>query len=276
VVNSATAIALLAAAGAGLVNALAGGGTLLLFPALLALGLPAVSASVHSTVALWPGFVGALLAQRLELRGQRPRLIALLPFATVGGVAGATLLLHTGEAAFRVAVPWLLLTACLLLALQEPLRARWAQLTGAPAGRAAGAADPAAAAVAGAQDRVQRPGLVVALLIGVAAIYGGYFGAGLSVLLLALLGLFLHEGFTRLNALKQAVALAANLGAAALFLLRAPLQWSLLVGLALAALVGGWLGGRLAGRVPPARLRALVVVLGLVLTLYYFIRGAGG
>jgi hypothetical protein len=247
-------LALLAAAAAGLVNALAGGGTLLLFPALLGLGLPAVSASVHSTVALCPGYLGATLAQRPELRGQGARLLALLPLAALGGFAGALLLLHTGEAAFRVAVPWLLLAACLLLALQEPLRKRWAQITGSAA--------PA-------------PRLVAALAVGVASIYGGYFGAGLSVLVLALLGLLLHEGFNRLNALKQAVALAANLGAAAVFLLRAPLQWPLLIALALAALAGGWLGGRLAGRVPPARLRALVVVLGFALTLYYFIRGAG-
>jgi uncharacterized membrane protein YfcA len=253
-VNSGFALALAAAAGAGAVNALAGGGTLLLFPALLALGLPAVAASAHSTVALCPGYFGATLAQRRELDGQRERLAALLPACALGGVLGGALLLATGEAGFRAAIPWLLLGASLLLAAQGPLRARWASLGAHPA-----------------HDR-----RLPAIVIGAASVYGGYFGAGLSVILLALLGLLLSDSLTRLNALKQAAALAANVGAAAFFIVRAPLRWPLLAALALAALAGGWLGGRLAGRVPAAALRVLVVALGLLLAAYYFCKEAVG
>jgi uncharacterized membrane protein YfcA len=253
-VNSGFALALAAAAGAGAVNALAGGGTLLLFPALLALGLPAVAASAHSTVALCPGYFGATLAQRRELHGQRERLAALLPACALGGVLGGALLLATGEAGFRAAIPWLLLGASLLLAAQGPLRARWASLGAHPA-----------------HDR-----RLPAIVIGAASVYGGYFGAGLSVILLALLGLLLSDSLTRLNALKQAAALAANVGAAAFFIVRAPLRWPLLAALALAALAGGWLGGRLAGRVPAAALRVLVVALGLLLAAYYFCKEAVG
>jgi uncharacterized membrane protein YfcA len=250
VVSGGFALALLAAAGAGAVNALAGGGTLLLFPALLALGIPAVAASAHSTVALCPGYFGATLAQRAELAGQRERLGLLLPAAVLGGVLGGALLLATGEAGFRAAIPWLLLGASLLLAAQGPLRARWSKL-----------------AAHSPHDR-----RLPALVIGAASVYGGYFGAGLSVILLALLGLLLSDTLTRLNALKQAAALAANVGAAAFFIVRAPLQWPLLAALAVAALAGGWLGGRLASRVPGALLRVLVVALGLLLAAYYFYR----
>ena len=253
-VSGAVVLALAAAAGAGAVNALAGGGTLLLFPALLALGLPAVAASAHSTVALCPGYFGATLAQRRELAGQRERLRALLPACALGGALGGALLLATGEAGFRAAIPWLLLGASLLLAAQGPLRARWASL---------GAHVP--------HDR-----RLPAAIIGAASVYGGYFGAGLSVVLLALLGLLLTDTLTRLNALKQAAALAANVGAAVFFIVRAPLQWPLLAALALAALAGGWLGGRLASRVPAAALRVLVVALGILLAAYYFCKEAAG
>ena len=253
-VSGAVVLALAGAAGAGAVNALAGGGTLLLFPALLALGLPAVAASAHSTVALCPGYFGATLAQRRELAGQRERLRALLPACALGGALGGALLLATGEAGFRAAIPWLLLGASLLLAAQGPLRARWASL---------GAHVP--------HDR-----RLPAAIIGAASVYGGYFGAGLSVVLLALLGLLLTDTLTRLNALKQAAALAANVGAAIFFIVRAPLQWPLLAALALAALAGGWLGGRLASRVPAAALRVLVVALGILLAAYYFCKEAVG
>lgn len=241
-------VALLASAGAGAVNALAGGGTLLLFPALLALGLPAVSASAHCTVALCPGYFGATLAQRPQLAGQWPRLAALAPAAALGGALGGLLLLATGEAGFRAAIPWLLLAASLLLATQGPLRARWGRL------------------VAHREHAAWWP----PILVGVAAVYGGYFGAGLGVILLALLGLAYADGFVHLNALKQALSLAANVGAALLLSARAPLDWTLVLALALAALAGGWLGGRLAGRVPAGLLRALVVGLGLALSAWYF------
>ncbi len=245
-------IAAAAALAAGALNAMAGGGTLLLYPALLALGLPAVSANLHCSVALCPGYLGAAYAQREALRTQRSRLLLLAPAALVGGGAGGWLLLHTGERAFGQLVPWLILLASLALAVQNRVRGWLAGREGA------------------AQSRSSAVALMLPLLL--AAIYAGYFGAGVSVILLAVLGLAYSDAFTRLNALKQALALAANGGAVLLFVARAPVDWSLIVVLAANALVGGFIGGRLAQRVRPESLRRIVVVLGLALAAWYFYR----
>ncbi len=244
----------LAAVAAGAVNALAGGGTLITFPTLTAVGLPAVAANVTNTVALSPGYLGATLAQKTAILDQRRRLYALLPAAALGGLAGGLLLLNTSEKLFRELVPFLILLASLLLAAQEPLK-RW--LT------------------ARAADRPSRPRSEAwaALPIFFAAIYGGYFGAGLSVIILAVLALTLDDSLTRLNALKQAVAFAANLAAAALFLFSGQVVWSAAAVMAVGALLGGALGGRLAGRIPPATLRKVVVTLGIAIAIIYFIRG---
>ena len=249
----------LAAAAAGLVNALAGGGTLITFPALLAAGLPPVAANVTSTLALAPGYFGATLAQRADLAGQRGRLAALLPSAALGGLGGAWLLLRASQRAFEALVPWLILVAALLIAAQEPVRRRVLS-------RFAAAAD-APATVAG-----RAPLARAALPVALASVYGGYFGAGLSVIVLAVLGLALEDSFRRLNALKQTVAFAANLAAAACFAVSQQAAWPAVTMMALGALAGGAAGGRLAGRIDPRRLRALVVALGLAIGLVYLWR----
>jgi uncharacterized protein len=247
-------LALIAVAGfgAGAVNALAGGGTLISFPALLALGIPPVAASITSTVALCPGYLGAALAQRRELHGQQSRLWPLLVVAAVGGLLGALLLLHTGEHAFTAAVPWLILLACLLLALQEQVRSMLLA-------RAATQAAP------------RWPWL----LIGAGAVYGGYFGAGMSVVLLAALGIAYADPLPRLNALKQFLALAANLSAAIWFAWRAPLNLPVVAVLAASAALGGACGGRLAGSMSPLALRRSVILLGVIIALVYLWRIIG-
>ena len=243
----------LAAIAAGAVNALAGGGTLITFPTLVALGVPTVAANVTNTVALCPGYLGGTLAQARDLRGQRRRLWRVLPAAVVGGIGGGVLLLATGERVFRTLVPFLILLASGLLAVQEPLR-RWL------ARRAAGP-DP----VAGSERWVALP-------VALAAVYGGYFGAGLSVIVLAVLALVLDDTLTRLNALKQGVAFAANLAAAGFFLFSGKVVWSAALVMAAGALLGGWLGGRLAGRIRPGTLRWIVVALGVVVAGIYLLR----
>jgi uncharacterized membrane protein YfcA len=243
----------LAAVAAGAVNALAGGGTLITFPTLTALGLPAVAANVTNTVALCPGYLGATLAQKTAILDQRRRLWATLPAAALGGLAGGLLLLNTSERLFRELVPFLILLASLLLAAQEPLK-RWL------------------AARAASQGHRPRSEAWAALPVFFAAIYGGYFGAGLSVIILAVLALTLDDSLTRLNALKQAVAFATNLAAAALFLFSGQVVWSAAAVMAVGALLGGALGGRLAGRIQPATLRMVVVTLGIVIAIIYFIR----
>lgn len=251
--------ALIALAGfaAGAVNALAGGGTLICFPVLLAAGLPAVAANVSCTIGLCPGYLGATLAQRADLHGQRRRLYLLLPLCMAGGLLGAALLLHTGEQKFTRAVPWLLLGACALLASQERLRL-------ALATRASGGT----ALMAGAQPV---PVWLLPLVV-IGAAYGGFFGAGMSVILLAVLGLALMDTLPRLNALKQTMALATN-GAAALWLgIQAAVDWRVIAVLALSALLGGAWGGRLARRLSPLWLWRVVVLLGIVVAVGYLWR----
>ncbi|HEX2189605.1 MAG TPA: sulfite exporter TauE/SafE family protein [Longimicrobiaceae bacterium] len=245
--------AALAGVAAGAVNALAGGGTLITFPTLLAVGIPAVAANVTSTVALCPGYLGATLAQREDLRGQRRRLWVLLPASALGGVGGAVLLLRTDEQLFRALVPYLILLAAGLLAAQDPLRARLLRHAGhAPQG--------------GAHEGA------VALAVAGGAVYGGYFGAGLGVIVLAVLGLALDDSLTRLNALKQAVSLSVNVAAAVFFVFQGEPVWPVALVMAVGALLGGALGGRVAGHIRPELLRRVVVALGLAIGVVYLLR----
>jgi uncharacterized protein len=252
------ALAGLAAVGAGAVNALAGGGTLITFPTLTALGLPAVPANVTNTLAVAPGALGGLVTQRSELAGQGPRLARLAPTALLGGLVGGYLLLHTNEALFRRLVPWLILAASALLAVQDPLRAFIVK-------RLAGDA--------GAEAQGRKGEALAVLLVFFASIYGGYFGAGLGVIVLAVLGLVLHDSLTRLNAAKQAIGFAANLAAALLFAAGGPVHWPAAGVMAVGAVAGGAVGGHLAGRIRASRLRGLVVAIGAVVGLVYLFRG---
>jgi hypothetical protein len=244
----------LAAVAAGAINALAGGGTLITFPTLTAVGVSAVVANVTNTVALCPGYIGGTLAQIRDLKGQERRLWYLIPAGVVGGLLGSFLLLHTGEKLFRGLVPWLILGASLLLAIQDPVRA-W--LTRRANERADG----------------QSHEHWSALPVGLAAIYGGYFGAGLSVIVLAALGLTFEDSLTRLNALKQLIGFSVNVAAAIFFLFSGKVVWIAALVMAVGALIGGVLGGRLAGRVKPQTLRWIVVVIGVIVSIIYFVRG---
>lgn len=249
-------LALVALAGlvGGGVNAIAGGGSLLSFPALIAAGLPPLTANVTNTVAMVPGYLGAALAQRRLLGGQRARLASLLPLAALGGLVGGLLLLAGDARLFARLVPWLLLVGSLLLALQDPLGA-WLRRRGGAGSNGGGSGM-----------------LLAAPAVLLAAVYGGYFGAGLGVIVMAALALTIEDSFTRLNGLKQTISLAANLAPALLFLLASPLERGAGVVLALGALAGGAIGGRLAARLNPAKLRLAVVLIGLVMAVVYFQR----
>ena len=245
----------LAAVAAGAVNALAGGGTLITFPVLTAVGVPALAANITNTVALLPGYFGATLAQRKDLKGQERRLTWGIPAGIVGGLIGGVLLLNTGERLFRELVPYLILLASGLLALQDPVR-KWA------ARRAAARGDTAA-------PRSER---WAAIPVGLAAVYGGYFGAGLSVIILAVLAMVLDDNLTRLNALKQFIAFATNLAAAVFFIFSGQVVWSAAAVMMVGALLGGVLGGKLAGRIKPSTLRYTVVAIGVAVSIIYFMR----
>jgi uncharacterized membrane protein YfcA len=244
----------LAALAAGAVNALAGGGTLITFPMLTFLGVPAVAANVTNTVALCPGYFGGTLAQWKDLRDQKRRLWLVVPASIVGGVLGGFLLLQTGERLFRELVPYLILLASILLAIQGPVRAWLVRRLG---------------------EEHSGTGMekLSWLPVGLASIYGGYFGAGLSVIVLSALGLTLEDTLTRLNALKQAVAFSVNVAAAIFFLFSGQVLWSAALVMAVGALIGGTLGGKLAGRIQPSTLRWTVVTIGVVIAIIYFVRG---
>jgi uncharacterized membrane protein YfcA len=235
----------LAASGAGFVNALAGGGSIFTFPMLVAVGVPPVTANITNTIALCPGYFGGVIAQRKDLANQEGRLLALLPVAALGGVGGAWLLTRTSDAAFRDLIPFLVLGACLLLAVQDRIRALL-------------------------QRRFARIGLGWAIPpVFLAAIYGGYFGVALSVMFLAMLGLALDDSLTRLNALKQAMSLACNVAAALYFAIGATVVWSAAGAMAAGALLGGWAGGRAASKVSPSLLRLIVIAIGLIIAAMY-------
>ena len=245
--------AALAALAAGAVNALAGGGTLITFPILTFLGIPAVAANVTNTVALCPGYFGGTLAQWNDLKKQTKRLWLVVPASIFGGILGGFLLLQTGEKLFRELMPYLILLASGLLAIQDPIRAWLLRRMG--------------------EGHGAKLAQLTWLPVGLASVYGGYFGAGLSVIVLSALGLTLEDSLTRLNALKQAVAFSVNVAAAIFFIFSGQVVWAAALVMAVGALIGGTLGGRLAGRIKPSTLRWTVVVIGVIISIIYFIRG---
>jgi len=243
----------LAALAGGFINAIAGGGTLITFPVLTAVGLPAVVANITNTVALSPGYLGATIAQWNDLKSQKKRLWFFVPAAILGGIIGGVLLLNTGEKLFRSLVPFLILLASGLLAVGDPLRNfinRRLSTKGA------------------SLEHIQYAILPVTL----AAVYGGYFGAGLSVIVLAVLGFLINDSLTRLNALKQSISFSVNMAAAMFFIFSGQVNWSAALVMAIFAILGGSLGGRLAGKIKPSTLRWTVVVIGVIVSIIYFIR----
>jgi uncharacterized membrane protein YfcA len=243
----------LSAVAAGMVNAIAGGGTLISFPMLTAVGIPAIAANVTNTVALSPGYLGATIAQAKDLRGQGRRLWLFVPASILGGIVGGVLLLNSGERVFRSLVPFLILIASGLLAAQGPVR-KWMTRRGS-------GSEPSTASEA-----------LSTLPVAAAAVYGGYFGAGLSVIVLAVLGLVLDDSLTRLNALKQAISFSVNTAAAIFFVFSGQVVWPVALVMAVGALFGGALGGRLAGRIQPEVLRKIVVTVGVIVAIIYFVR----
>jgi uncharacterized membrane protein YfcA len=251
---------------AGGVNSLAGGGTLLSFPILVALGLPAVSANVTNTVALSPGYFGGVLSQRGAMADQAARIRRLAVAAGLGGLLGSILLLLTSNSAFRLLIPVLLFVATLLLATQDQVRK--ALHIGETV------SDPVPAPTGTATPETTHPPDPRWLVIPVFAVsvYGGYFGAGLGIMLLAVLGIVLHDSLVRLNAIKQVLALVINGTAAVIFLTSHKVYWVVALVMAITSLLGGNVGGRLAGSVKPARLRLIVVVIGTAVSIAYAVR----
>lgn len=234
---------LLAVAGvaAGVVNAVAGGGSLISFPALVAVGYPTVSANVTNTVALWPGYIGGALGYRKELSGQRGRAIAFSATSVVGAVVGCLLLLITPDGVFDALVPVLIAVASLLLAIQPWLKKRL----------------DASERLSGRHHQVL---LHTGIFVG--GVYGAYFGAGLGVMLLGILGVFVHDHLQRVNAVRAVLSLVINTVAFVAFALFGPVQWYAVAVMAVASLAGGFGGAKVARRLSPAVLRTVIVTFG--------------
>jgi uncharacterized membrane protein YfcA len=227
--------------GAGIFNGVAGGGSLISFPILLGLGYPALTANITNTVGIWPGYIASAAGFRREIGDQARRLVRLTPVALAGGTTGALLLLTTSASTFDGVVPWLVLGAAALFAVQPALRRALDR----------GSAHP-----------VTRP---VLLVVGVflASVYGGYFGAAMGVMFLAVLGLALPVSLAHTSGLRAVLSMIVNGIAAVVFLLHGGLAWEAAGYLALGSLVGGFAGARLALTLPATALRVAVVVIGV-------------
>jgi uncharacterized membrane protein YfcA len=275
-----SALRLLLLGGVGLVtgaiNTVAGGGSLLSFPALLALGYSPLVANVTNTIGVFPSSAGGSVGYRRELAGQKRNWVLLAAVCTVGSLAGAWLLLVLPASTFETAVP-VLIAAAALLTLAQPWLAR--RMRGpvrrrpVPVGGAAGTSPAAMSAEREATPDSPLPrrwGLL--LLVLLISVYGGYFGAAMGVLLIAVLGLFLRETLQRVNALKTSLTAVVNGVAAVVFAFLGPVVWSAALVLAGSTMVGGMLGAVIARRLSDRALRLAVVVIGLAAAVYSAVR----
>lgn len=240
-------------------NAVAGGGTLLTFPALIALGVPPISANATSTVALWPGSISSMLGYRRELAGAKQWAIRFAMPSLLGGIVGAALLLITSEERFAALIPFLVLGATILFALQKVV----VKLVLARSTVRAPHAENAPLAPPGK-----------GLLLGqfAVAVYGGYFGAGAGIVMLAALGFMGLTNIHQMNGLKNWGGVCFNGIAAAIFVLMGLVDWPIAGAMAVGAVVGGYTTAGLARRAPQAVVRGIVTAIGLGSTVWLFLR----
>lgn len=251
-------VAAVAALLAGVMNSVAGGGTLLTFPALVAAGLSPLQANATSTVALLPAALTSMLGYRRELAGARRWAVGLALPSLIGGGLGALLLLHTSNAAFERVVPWLVLGATALFLLQRPLL-RWVRRheIAPPTHGLAESQSPALSLLA------------MQLAVGV---YGGYFGAGVGILMLASLGFMGFTNIHRMNGLKNWGGFCMNAVAAVTFALSGIVDWPVALSMAVGSMAGGYLGARAAQRLPQMMVRGAVAAIGIVSGVWLLLR----
>jgi uncharacterized protein len=232
---------------AGALNAMAGGGSFLSFPALLGVGVPPIQANATNTVALWPGQFTSIAAYWQDLKANVRLVLPVCSAALLGGVTGAIVLLHTGQATFLALVPWLLLLASGLFAASGPVSA-WLR------GR-----------------RVARPSLIpLWICLVVVSFYIGYFGAGAGFLVMSALAVFGIQDINQVNALKVVATCTANGIAVVTFIVEKQILWKYCLLMMIAAAIGGYLGARYSRGLNPKFMRALVVGIGLGMAAYFF------
>ena len=239
-------IILLAGMGAGTINAVVGSGSLITFPTLVALGYPPLLANVSNNIGLVPGSVSGVHGYRRELVGQRTRLRRLMPASILGALTGATLLLVLPSSLFDKVVIVLIGVALGLVVVQPTLSRRLA---------ARRAAHPGSHhdATLGAQ-----------VLVALAGVYGGYFGAAQGIILIAILGIMIDDHLQRLNGCKNVLAGTVNVVAAIVFIFATDVDWKVVAAFAVGSTIGGQIGARYGRRLNPVALRGLIVVVGLI------------
>ena len=244
------ALVVLAALIAGVMNSIAGGGTLVTFPALIALGVPPINANATSTVALWPASVSSIWGYRDELRGARQWALGFAIPSLLGGGAGSWLLLRTPASRFSAIVPWLVLGATGLFILQRPLMRRLSKRGAAPA-------------VSDVERTRHWPPVPLLVFQFLVSVYGGYFGAGMGILMLASLGIMGLTNIHRMNGLKNWGGMCANLVAAAAFAFSSLVSWPVALAMGVGSVTGGYIGSHAAQRVPQKLVRGAVTLIGL-------------
>jgi len=251
IVHAAAAFA--CAFAAGMINSVAGGGTLVSFPTLIWLGLSSVTANATSTVAIWPGSVGGMWGYRRELRTVNPRMLYLIAPSLVGGIAGALLLRLTPSKLFDQLVPFLILFATILFVLQEPIQRKLKE--------------------AKLVDHSSPKWLAGAMLfqLGV-ALYGGYFGAGIGILMLAALGILGLTDIHQMNGLKNLLGLSINGVAALYFIWAGMVYWPDVAVMAVGAVAGGYGSAGIARRIGRTRVRQVVIAVGFGMALSLFLK----
>ncbi|MEO3817178.1 sulfite exporter TauE/SafE family protein [Plantactinospora sp. B24E8] len=281
-------LVLAAGLAAGTVNAVAGGGSLITFPALIAVGLPPVAANVSNSIAVCPGYLASVAASRADLPDRR-WLMRLVPGAVLGTAAGGFLLLTTPARAFELVVPFLVLGATAVLAFQDRLRRL---VAGPPPGRPAPATYPVPAAASvdtppwpsaatdpgGTTRAVTGPArrlTAIQVMVAVGAVYGGYFGAALGVMLVAGLALVLDETLARISAIKNVLSAVVGLTTTVVFAVFGPVDWTAVALVAPATIGGGYAGAWLVRRLPSAVLKTVIVVFGTSVGLLLLYRALG-
>jgi uncharacterized membrane protein YfcA len=262
----------------GTLNAVAGGGSFFAFPALLFTGVPPVQANATNTVALWPGSVASMGAYRRELTAQKPGFIILLIGSSlIGSILGAQLLLGTSQATFVQLLPYLMLMATLLFTfspyITQKLRAMRASKTAAIEAAAATEGKEIAEKAASektAPGRTQWIGMAVAQLI--ISIYGGYFGGGIGILMLATLAMMGMENIHEMNGVKTLLTAFINGAAMITFIIRGAVFWPEAILMIIGAIIGGYGGAYYARKIEQKWIRIFVMCVGFALTIYFFVK----
>jgi uncharacterized protein len=245
------ALLLAAGVGAGAVNAAAGGGSLITFPALVAVGLPPKLANVTNSIAVCPGFIASVAGSFRDIGEQRRTLVRLLPATIVGTATGCALLLVTPSDAFSKVVPFLVLLAAGILFFQDQIKS----VVGHPA-----------------HMSTRNQAVAMHGLVGIGCVYGGYFGAALGVMLVAVLGLLVEETLRRITAMKNVISAVEGSVTVVFFALTTHVDWAAVALLAPATILGGYVGARIARRIPPRILRAAIVAYAVLVAAVLFWR----